>query len=589
MASDSSENTLQRTYRARIAEPHTNDEAAGYWAFVAGFVLGFLSIVLFLLSTAGGGLREAAIVFGGLGLVFLLAGPTLRLPLKSAATRFIYGGSAISIAGVAYFVLVFPSGWTVAAGNTTVIGVYALGVAIIGIGAIVVPLLSRTSEAEVSVLRRELLDLETALEDTADDEADMADAVAELRIALADAEADEADLAALADQLRDTAADAEADEADLAALTRELRTALADAEADEADLAMLAEELRDATADAEADEADLAAQLRSLRQSQARFELYEDKGGQHRYRLRHRNGNIIATSGEGYTQRHNAQKGLESVRRNALGASVRRIESEAELAEPGESFEPAEEYESQTTFELFEDKANEFRWRLRHDNGEIVADSGEGYSRKHDLRKAIDRVQAYAGPGAYLRIDPVGFEIYRDAAGTWRWRLLHRNGNILADSGEGYSRRRDARRAIDRIRDDLDSLTFETYEDSADEHRWRLESVNGNVVADSGEGYSSSSAVTDAVERFREYAPAADALDIGWAAFEIFEDKGGAFRWRLRHRNGNIMADCGSGYTRKAAAEDAVDSFKRNAPGAEIAAEDDDGADTDATDEAAEE
>jgi uncharacterized protein YegP (UPF0339 family) len=39
-------------------------------------------------------------------------------------------------------------------------------------------------------------------------------------------------------------------------------------------------------------------------------------------------------------------------------------------------------------------------------------------------------------------------EIYRDRAGAWRWRV-RRNGRITAICGEGdgYTRRRDARRA----------------------------------------------------------------------------------------------------------------------------------------------
>jgi len=36
------------------------------------------------------------------------------------------------------------------------------------------------------------------------------------------------------------------------------------------------------------------------------------------------------------------------------------------------------------------------------------------------------------------------FEVYQDRADEWRWRLRHRNGNIIADSGEGYGRRRGA-------------------------------------------------------------------------------------------------------------------------------------------------
>ena len=54
----------------------------------------------------------------------------------------------------------------------------------------------------------------------------------------------------------------------------------------------------------------------------ARFEVFRDKRDEWRWRLRHRNGNVIATSGEGYTRKHNAQKGLRSVMRNAPDAEV---------------------------------------------------------------------------------------------------------------------------------------------------------------------------------------------------------------------------------------------------------------------------
>ena len=58
------------------------------------------------------------------------------------------------------------------------------------------------------------------------------------------------------------------------------------------------------------------------RASLGRFEVYRDRADEWRWRLVHRNGNIIATSGEGYTSRQNAEKGLRSVMANAPGADV---------------------------------------------------------------------------------------------------------------------------------------------------------------------------------------------------------------------------------------------------------------------------
>ncbi|WP_313692333.1 amphi-Trp domain-containing protein [Halorarum halobium] len=57
-------------------------------------------------------------------------------------------------------------------------------------------------------------------------------------------------------------------------------------------------------------------------QALARFEVFRDQGEEWRWRLRHHNGNIIATSGEGYTRKHNAWNGLQSVLKNAPEAEV---------------------------------------------------------------------------------------------------------------------------------------------------------------------------------------------------------------------------------------------------------------------------
>lgn len=46
-----------------------------------------------------------------------------------------------------------------------------------------------------------------------------------------------------------------------------------------------------------------------------KFEVYQDKGGEFRFRLKAKNGQIIATS-EGYTTLKNCLNGIESVRKN---------------------------------------------------------------------------------------------------------------------------------------------------------------------------------------------------------------------------------------------------------------------------------
>ena len=53
------------------------------------------------------------------------------------------------------------------------------------------------------------------------------------------------------------------------------------------------------------------------------FEVFQDRGGEWRWRLVVPNGNIIADSGEGYSSKQGAKRGIESVRRNVPDASVR--------------------------------------------------------------------------------------------------------------------------------------------------------------------------------------------------------------------------------------------------------------------------
>lgn len=50
--------------------------------------------------------------------------------------------------------------------------------------------------------------------------------------------------------------------------------------------------------------------------------------------------------------------------------------------------------------------------------------------------------------GRRTRRSMMKFEIYRDKASEYRWRLLASNGRPTADSGEGYTRSKDAHRAI---------------------------------------------------------------------------------------------------------------------------------------------
>lgn len=52
----------------------------------------------------------------------------------------------------------------------------------------------------------------------------------------------------------------------------------------------------------------------------AKFELYKSSNGEFRWRLKSGNGQVIATSGEGYTSKAGAQNGIDAVKRDAGAA-----------------------------------------------------------------------------------------------------------------------------------------------------------------------------------------------------------------------------------------------------------------------------
>lgn len=47
------------------------------------------------------------------------------------------------------------------------------------------------------------------------------------------------------------------------------------------------------------------------------------------------------------------------------------------------------------------------------------------------------------------------FNIYQDQAGQYRWRLVAENGRIVADSSEGYVSKSNVKRIIETIKQDV--------------------------------------------------------------------------------------------------------------------------------------
>lgn len=100
--------------------------------------------------------------------------------------------------------------------------------------------------------------------------------------------------------------------------------------------------------------------------------------------------------------------------------------------------------------------------------------------------------------------DSMTFEIYADAKGEFRWRLLDKDGTNVATSGQGYVRKVDCSKMVENFKTDITKYSFEIYTDNAKKARFRINSKNGNVVGASTGSYDSETdarKVTTAIEK----------------------------------------------------------------------------------------
>ena len=107
-----------------------------------------------------------------------------------------------------------------------------------------------------------------------------------------------------------------------------------------------------------------------------------------KFDLKAANGQTILTS-EVYSTAAVCRKGIESVRKNAPGARLEDQTEEGWTQLPNPKFE------------LYQDKAGEFRFRLRARNGKIIAVS-ENYSGKAVCLKGIESVKINSGDAGIM-------------------------------------------------------------------------------------------------------------------------------------------------------------------------------------------
>lgn len=109
--------------------------------------------------------------------------------------------------------------------------------------------------------------------------------------------------------------------------------------------------------------------------------------------------------------------------------------------------------------------------------------------------------------------------------------------------------------------------------------KFDLKASNGEVIATS-EVYTTESACKNGIESVRKNAEAANLEDqtaesfeiLTNPKFEVYTDKAGEYRFRLKARNGEIIA-VSEGYKAKSSCLNGIESVRKNAPNAEVVEE----------------
>ncbi len=249
-------------------------------------------------------------------------------------------------------------------------------------------------------------------------------------------------------------------------------------------------------------------------------------------------------------------------------------------------------------FQVYKDSAGKTRFRLRADNGKIVA-VGEAYKKYASAIAGIKSIQKNANsPVEDLTVEGgpkhpnPKYEIFKDAKGKFRFHLKAANGEIIAQ-GEGYESKEGALNGIEVVKQSinaeiedpfavkkpeepappetlpLSAPKFQVYKDAAGKTRFRLRATNGRIIVagEAYEQYASCLVGISSVQRNSE-SPVEDLTVEGAPKYsnpkyQILKDAAGKYRFHLKASNGEIIAQ-GEGYETKEACLNGIELVKRS-------------------------
>jgi len=279
------------------------------------------------------------------------------------------------------------------------------------------------------------------------------------------------------------------------------------------------------------------------------FQLFDDAAGEVRFRLRAANGEIVLAS-EGYASKQGAIGGTAAVRAAAS---------------------------TSTNFKVKESSsAGKYYFVLQSANGVVIGVS-ETYESKSNAEAGTVAVANAAAKAETIKdltasASTTGsvFEVFQDSADQYRFRLRAINGEIILAS-ESYVRKASALNGIESVRKNAAKLNNFDLLENNDRFRFNLKSEDNGQVIGVSESYKSAAARGIGQFAVHNGAPGAGLIDLTLGEpkeprkgrFVLYETLSGAFRWNLKAANYAVILTSES-YTTKAAAKKGIESVREN-------------------------
>ena len=121
-----------------------------------------------------------------------------------------------------------------------------------------------------------------------------------------------------------------------------------------------------------------------------KFVITTAKNGEYTFNLKASNGEVVLTASETYPNMGACENGIASVKKNC-GVHI--------------EDQTREEKQTNPKYELYKDKAGDFRFRLKAANGQNIGKS-EGYKAKASAKKGIASIAKNAPDAPIIVVEP---------------------------------------------------------------------------------------------------------------------------------------------------------------------------------------